>query len=172
MISYQAARPDELPEDSALDMLAVFPPPEAAPCLLNENCSVHHLGFAVRSISAVGEEFARSMSARWDGKIIHDPLQRVRVAFFHSVNEQNPIFELIEPAAADSPVSNFLKKRVGLHHVCYETNDLEARLRDARSLGWVLVAEPEPAVAFDGRRIGWVCSANFLLIEFLERERR
>ena len=36
-----------------------------------------------------------------------------------------PVYELVEPASEASPVSNFLKKRGGLHHVCYEIDDLE-----------------------------------------------
>jgi len=50
-----------------------------------------------------------SMSARWDGQIIQDPLESVRVAF-----TRNPVFELLERASEASPVSKFLKKRVGL----------------------------------------------------------
>jgi len=127
------------------------------------------LGFAVASIATVAEQFAASMSARWSGEIIHDPLQRVRVAFFYPADPRNPVFELVEPASDTSPVSNFLKKRVGLHHVCYETDDLESRLQAARAVGAVVVGEPTPAVAFGGRRIAWICCKGFLLLEFLER---
>ena len=138
--------------------------------LLSENGVLHHLGFVVSSISTVAESFAASMSARWDGEIIHDPIQRVRVAFFYPVDPRNPIFELVEPASETSPVSNFLeKKRGGLHHVCYEVDDLEAALEKARRAGWGIAATPASAVAFDGRRIAWVCSKTRLLMEFLER---
>ena len=82
---------------------------------------------------------------------------------------RNPVFELVEPAGEVSPVSNFLKKRGGLHHVCYEIDDLESGLREARSVGLVIVADPAPAVAFGGRRIAWVCSKKRLLMELLER---
>ena len=54
--------------------------------LLTQNGVLHHLGFVVKSISAVADEFAASISARWDGEIIHDPIQRVRVAFFSPVD--------------------------------------------------------------------------------------
>ncbi len=140
--------------------------------LLSGNGTLHHLGFVVSSISAVAEEFAASMSARWDGEIIHDPIQRVRVAFFSPVDTRNPVFELVEPASEVSPVSNFLKKRGGLHHVCYEIDDLESGLREARGVGLVIVADPTPAVAFGGRRIAWVCSKSRLLMELLERSRK
>jgi methylmalonyl-CoA/ethylmalonyl-CoA epimerase len=137
--------------------------------LLSGHATLHHLGFVVPSISAVAEEFAGSMSAHWDGQIIHDPQQRVRVAFFSPADSHNPVFELVEPASEASPVSNFLKKQGGLHHVCYEIDDLESGLREARSVGLATVAPPAPAVAFDGRRIAWVCSKNRMLVEFLER---
>jgi methylmalonyl-CoA/ethylmalonyl-CoA epimerase len=145
---------------------------ERAGFLLSGNGILHHLGFAVSSISAVAEEFAASISARWDGEVIHDPIQRVRVAFFSPVDPRNPVFELVEPASEASPVSNFLKKGGGLHHVCYEIDDLESGLRDARGVGLVTVADPAPAVAFDGRRIAWVCSKRRLLVELLERNRK
>jgi methylmalonyl-CoA/ethylmalonyl-CoA epimerase len=145
---------------------------ESAGFLVSGNSIQHHLGFVVRSISAVAKEFAASVSARWDGEIIHDPIQRVRVAFFSPVDKRNPLFELVEPASEVSPVSNFLKKGGGLHHICYETDNLELELREARSAGLVIVAPPAPAVAFNGRRIAWVCSKMHLLVELLERNKR
>jgi methylmalonyl-CoA/ethylmalonyl-CoA epimerase len=134
------------------------------------NATLHHLGFVVASISAVAAEFAESMSARWDGRIIHDPIQRVRVSFFTPGDPRNPMFELVEPASEASPVTNFLKNRAGLHHVCYEVDDLESALREARRVGLALAAAPAPAVAFGGRRIAWICSKTRLLMEFLERD--
>jgi methylmalonyl-CoA/ethylmalonyl-CoA epimerase len=139
--------------------------------LLVGNSTLHHVGFVVPSIADVAEEFAMFMSASWDGKIFHDPLQRVRVAFFKAADARNPVFELVEPADEVSPVSNFLKKPVGLHHVCYEIDDLESVLQEAQRLGFVIVSDPAPAVAFGGRRIAWV-SKSRLVIEFLERQRQ
>jgi methylmalonyl-CoA/ethylmalonyl-CoA epimerase len=144
--------------------------PNETGLLLIGNCILHHVGFVVASISGVAEEFSSSMSAKWDGQLIHDPLQRVRVAFFRSIDVRNPVFELVEPADQYSPVSRFLKKGGGLHHVCYEIDELESALRVAGDTGLVTVAHPAPAVAFGGRRIAWVCSKSLLLIELLERQ--
>jgi len=147
-------------------------PTESAGFLLRGNSLLHHLGFVVKSISAAADEFAFSMSAHWDGEITHDPIQRVRVAFFSPAEPRNPVFELVEPASEVSPVTNFLKKGGGLHHVCYEIDDLEAGLSDARGAGLVIIANPAPAVAFGGRRIAWVCSKTRLLVELLERTKK
>ncbi len=144
---------------------------ERASFLLSGNGVLHHLGFVVKSISDVAEEFAASISARWDGEITHDPIQRVRVAFVKPADLRNPVFELVEPASEASPVSNFLKKGGGLHHVCYEIDDLESGLSEARSAGLITIATPAPAVAFGGRRIAWVCSKRRLLVELLERHK-
>lgn len=137
--------------------------------LLGGRAVLHHLGLVVPCISSVAEEFAASMSARWDGAIIHDPLQRVRVAFFYPVDNRNLVFELVEPADEMSPVTSFLKKRGGLHHVCYEIDDLDAALESARRAGWAIASFPSPAVAFRGRRIAWILSRRQLLIELLAR---
>jgi methylmalonyl-CoA/ethylmalonyl-CoA epimerase len=140
--------------------------------LLSENGTLHHLGFVVASISKAAEEFALSTGLRWDEKIIHDPLQRVRVSFFWPADTRNPAFELVEPASEASPVTRFLKKGGGFHHVCYEIDDLESGLQKARAAGLAIVSPPTPAVAFDGRRIAWVCSKSRLLMELLERKRK
>jgi methylmalonyl-CoA/ethylmalonyl-CoA epimerase len=141
--------------------------------LLSGKAALHHLGCVVRSISTVADTFAASISASWDGQIIHDPLRRVRVAFVKPVDARNPVYELVEPAGDDSPVGKFLKKGGGgLHHVCYEIDDLKSGLQGAQRAGFAMVSPPKPAVAFGGRRIAWICSRNRLLIELLERDQR
>jgi len=138
--------------------------------LLSGKALLHHLGCVVPSISTVADAFAASISASWDGHIIHDPLQRVRVAFFRPADARNPVYELVEPAGDNSPVTNFLKKGGGLHHVCYEIDDLELGLKEASGAGWLMVSPPKPAVAFGGRRIAWIYSKDRLLMELLERD--
>ena len=77
--------------------------------------------------------------------------------------------ELVEPAAEDSPVLRFLRERGGgFHHVCYEVNHLENELVAMKSRGALIVKRPKPAVAFEGRRIAWVLTAEKLLVELLE----
>jgi methylmalonyl-CoA/ethylmalonyl-CoA epimerase len=69
------------------------------------------------------------------------------VAFFDPADTRNPVFELVEPDSEVSPVSNFLKKGVGLHHVCYEIDDLESGLQEALGVGLAIISGPTPAVA-------------------------
>jgi methylmalonyl-CoA/ethylmalonyl-CoA epimerase len=131
--------------------------------------SFHHVGFVVPSIEKSAESFAQSLGAEWDGHIIHDPNQGVRVTFLRSRHAADPLFELVEPAGENAPVQAFVKRGGGLHHVCYEVENLEEALARIRAVGGLITRPPMPAVAFAGRRIAWVYTRNKLLIEYLER---
>jgi methylmalonyl-CoA/ethylmalonyl-CoA epimerase len=127
-----------------------------------------HVGFVVPSIEKSVSGFLRSLGGNWDGRVFEDPYQRVKVAFL-MVRPGDPRIELVEPNAADAPVNSFLANRGGgLHHVCYEVDDLEGELASSRSRGGRIAKRPHPAVAFGGRRIAWVITAEKLLVEFLE----
>jgi methylmalonyl-CoA/ethylmalonyl-CoA epimerase len=129
---------------------------------------LHHIGFVVLSIQESAESFARSLGAMWDGNIIFDPIQNVHVTFFQGHNPTEPLMELVEPGGPESPVSRFLHRGGGLHHLCYEVKDLDSHLRFCRSVGITIIRPPVPAVAFGGRRIAWGVTKKKLLTEFLE----
>ncbi len=132
---------------------------------------LHHLGFVLASIKESAEQFAQSLCASWDGKIIFDPLQKVHVTFLQGAHIGDALIELVEPAGPDSPVSRFLARGGGMHHVCYEVEDLEAQLAFCKTVNSTVVRKPVPAVAFDGRRIAWVLTKRRLLVEYLESHR-
>ena len=64
------------------------------------------------------------------------PAEKVRVAML-------PPLELMEPAAPDSPISNFLTRRgPGLHHIALRVPDLNAAVERLRAQGARLLNEP------------------------------
>jgi methylmalonyl-CoA/ethylmalonyl-CoA epimerase len=136
---------------------------------VQEERRLHHIGFVLKSITAAIQDFAKSVSCTWDGTLVFDPLQKVRVAFLKGDFQGEPLIELVEPAGEDSPVNAFLARGSGLHHLCFEVNDLDAELSKARGLGGLTVRPPLPATAFAGRRIAWVYTKNGLLLEYLEK---
>jgi len=126
------------------------------------------MGFVVSSIEATGMAFARSMNGSWNGDISLDPIQRVKVSFL-SLPGSDVQMELVEPAGEQSPVLAFLQKTGGgLHHICYEVEDCEQALAAMRRRGAMIVRRPQPAVAFEGRKIAWLLTAEKLLVELLE----
>jgi methylmalonyl-CoA/ethylmalonyl-CoA epimerase len=133
-----------------------------------DDLKLHHIGFVVSSIEESAQSFALSLGAIWDGNIVFDPLQKVCVTFFQGHNGADPLIELVEPSGPESPVSQFLKRGGGLHHLCYEVKDLDSHLRSCQSVGTMIIRPPVPAVAFGGRRIAWGVTKKRLLMEFLE----
>jgi methylmalonyl-CoA/ethylmalonyl-CoA epimerase len=152
-------------------MLTTFEPPKAtlAESKMNERTRLHHIGFVVSSIANGIEGFAASIGADWNRTIFHDPLQKTRVTFLRTPCPEDPLIELVEPAGEGSPVLRFLQKGGGLHHLCYEVEDLGAHLSAVQLKGAVVVRRPLPAVAFENRRIAWAVTKEKLLLEYLER---
>jgi methylmalonyl-CoA/ethylmalonyl-CoA epimerase len=132
---------------------------------------LHHIGFVVLNIQKEVTGIASSIGANWDMRIFLDPLQKVRVTFLEAACANDAQIELVEPLSDDSPVVNFLRKGGGLHHLCYEVNDLEAHLHKMRKAGNMMVKPPLPAVAFENRRIAWVFTRQKLLLEFLQQRK-
>jgi methylmalonyl-CoA/ethylmalonyl-CoA epimerase len=129
---------------------------------------LHHIGYIVASIEESGESFARSLGATWDHNIIFDPIQKVRVTFLEGASAADSLIELVEPGDPESPVSRFLNRGGGLHHLCYEVPDMERHLAFCKSVGTLVIRKPAPAVAFGGRCIAWGLTKQKLLVEFLE----
>jgi len=129
---------------------------------------LHHYGYVVSDIRKGMESFQRTLGAAWDGNVFEDPLQKVKVAFL-STDSRDAQLELVEPAGTDSPVYRFLTENGGgLHHACWEVEDLDASLADMRGRGCLIAKKPQPAVAFGGRRIAWLITPEKLLVELLE----
>ncbi len=64
--------------------------------------------------------------------------------------------ELIEPLSAESGVAKFIERYgEGLHHVAYQTDDIDAALEKVRTAGLRLIDE-EPRVGIRGSRVAFL----------------
>lgn len=127
---------------------------------------LHHVGIVVDDIEKRASLYRRVVPIGFPSEIIHDEIQRVRVAFADAGN--GVAIEFIEPDGEDSPVMQALRQRLHLHHLCYEVGDLEQAVAQACEAGALVVCEPVSARAFQGRRIAFVYSAVGGLTEFVE----
>jgi methylmalonyl-CoA/ethylmalonyl-CoA epimerase len=105
----------------------------------------------------------------WDGQVIHDPMQFVNVTSLPANLLTESTIELVDSACPRSPVRKFAEAGGGLHHVCYEVDDLQIQIQHSQAAGATLVRAPLPAKAFGGRKISWVVTSEKLLVEYLER---
>jgi methylmalonyl-CoA/ethylmalonyl-CoA epimerase len=137
--------------------------------MIDPTASLHHIAFVVPSIPEAAERFTRSLGGLWDERIVYDPEQTVQVSFVRRLNPHEPSVELVQPVGVNSRVAAFLKRGGGLHHLCYEVEDLQAEVAHAGSVGSIIVQKPVPAVVFGGRRVARAYTRDRLLLEYLER---
>src|SRR5262249_44222506 len=135
---------------------------------LSQEFRLHHIGFVVRSLEA-GHVMFLALGFDVSTPSFTDPIQKVTVQFIRAASDVT--IELIVPASEDSPVTGFLAQRgPGLHHLCYEVDDLDAACEYLRNQRSVMTCAPVPAVAFGGRRISfhyW----HKQIVELLETEK-
>ncbi len=130
---------------------------------------LHHVGYVVADVEAALPQWTVSLAARWVSPVFHDPLQKVNVVFLQPDSDDAVQVELVAPAGDGSPVASFLVKGGGLHHMCYEVDDLEAHIAVMKSRKAMVIRPPKPAVAFGGRRIAWMVTKERLVLEYVEQ---
>ena len=106
---------------------------------------IHHVGIVVRNVEDA-YAFYRDTLGLPLGKVASIADQGVKAALLH-VGESE--IELLEPLTTDSGVARFLDKTGGgLHHLCFETDNIEAELQDATDKGIRLIdQQPRPGLA-------------------------
>lgn len=103
--------------------------------MLTENVkSIKHMAFAVRDARAALATYARFLGVAPETVIHEYPKSRTRVALFDLGGVE---YQLCESMDADGRFADWIRERghEGLHHVCYEVDDIEAALEHAQANG-------------------------------------
>ena len=99
---------------------------------------LNHVAIAVRDVTTAAEVYRRVFGAQ-----VSDPMPQpehgVTTVF---ITLPNTKIELLEPLGQASPIARFLERNLdgGIHHVCYEVDDIEIardrlKAQGARVLG-------------------------------------
>ena len=127
---------------------------------------LHHVAIAVQSLAAARAiyETALGMQAL---PIEFVPGQKVNVLVLFSDAQR---IELVEPAAPDSPVTNFLAKRgPGIHHLAWRVEDCAKAIAALKKAGLMLIDDvPQPGS--HGTKVAFVHpkSTGGVLMELVE----
>ncbi|HEY4670280.1 MAG TPA: methylmalonyl-CoA epimerase, partial [Tepidiformaceae bacterium] len=124
---------------------------------------VHHVGIVVHSADEALKFYRDALGLPVTAdQVIED--QGVRGILLQIGGSE---IELLEPTRNDTGVARFLESRgEGMHHICFESDDVEKELEAARARGIELIDEkPRPGLA------GMICflhpkSNHGVLIEF------
>jgi methylmalonyl-CoA/ethylmalonyl-CoA epimerase len=124
-----------------------------------EEARFHHVGLAVSSIREVCSEC----------EVVVERTQGVRLGF---VNLSGVTLELLEPLDEGSPIARSLREGVKLLHLCYEVPHLETALRHCEEAGFHRISQPVLTRALGNRRVVWLFSKHYGLVELLETAER
>ena len=97
---------------------------------------IHHIGIAVHSLDESLKFYSETL-----GLPVHTSAtveeQGVRAALL-TIGQSE--IELLEPLSPESPVGKFLERKgEGLHHICFQTPDVDAELEGLKAKGVELV---------------------------------
>lgn len=122
-----------------------------------------HIGIAVKSLDEALRiyETALGLECR-HRETVED--QQVKTAFLPVGDTR---LELLESLSPEGPIGRFIDKRgEGIHHLCFEVDNIAAALSQARESGVTLIDE-EPRPGADGKWVAFLHpkSTSGVLIE-------
>jgi len=130
---------------------------------------LHHIGIVVENIQkSLGEitQYLTFESATMPSLV---GSQKVNICFLKT---NNVFLELIEPAQENSPISNFIKKGGGFHHLCFEVDDIHLELEKMEKNGAHIIVDV--VKGFEDRLTAFVMldmkNTNCNLIELAEKK--
>ena len=121
---------------------------------------LNHVAIAVRDIAAAAQVYRNTLGAD-----VSDPLllpeQGVTTVF---ITLPNAKIELLEPLGERSPIAKFLERNPdgGIHHVCFEVDDIIAARDRLKAQGARVLGDGEPKMGAHGKPILFLHPKDFL----------
>ena len=112
---------------------------------------LNHVALVVPDLAAAAADWRGRLGAGVSGPQAL-PEHGVTVVF---VDAGNTRVELLEPLGADSPVAGFLERNPdgGMHHLCFEVDDILAARDSLAAAGARVLGDGEPRVGAHGKPV-------------------
>ncbi len=120
---------------------------------------LNHIAIAVPSLNDAIKTYQNILDVKI-GEQIKQPVHGVKVAFIELPNTK---IELLEPLGDKSPIKKFLKKNKngGIHHVCYEVEDIIKSRDKVLENGGKVAGSIEPRTGAHGKLVIFLHPENF-----------
>jgi len=120
---------------------------------------LNHVAIAVPDLAAASATYRDSLGASV-GVPQALPDHGVTVVF---IDVGNTKIELLEPLGADSPIAGFLAKSPagGIHHVCYEVDDIIAARDRLKAAGARVLGDGSPKTGAHGKPVIFLHPKDF-----------
>ena len=120
---------------------------------------LNHVAIAVRDLAKATAVYRDTLGAE-----VSDPLPQpehgVTVVF---ITLPNTKIELLEPLGENSPIAKFLEKSPdgGIHHVCYEVDDILAARDRLKAEGARVLGDGTPKIGAHGKPVLFLHPKDF-----------
>jgi methylmalonyl-CoA/ethylmalonyl-CoA epimerase len=121
---------------------------------------LNHVAIAVRDIAAAARVYRESLGAEVSAAVAQTE-HGVTTVF---ITLPNTKIELLEPLGAASPIAKFLERNPdgGIHHVCYEVDNIIAARDRLRAEGARVLGDGEPKMGAHGKPVLFLHPKDFL----------
>jgi methylmalonyl-CoA/ethylmalonyl-CoA epimerase len=120
---------------------------------------LNHLAIAVRDLDAATKIYRDTLGATVSAPL-PQPEHGVTVVF---ITLPNTKIELLEPLGEGSPIDGFLQRNAegGIHHVCYEVDDIHAARDRMLAQGARVLGGGEPKIGAHGKPVLFLHPKDF-----------
>jgi methylmalonyl-CoA/ethylmalonyl-CoA epimerase len=120
---------------------------------------LNHVAIAVRDLAKAASVYRNSLGAEVSAAV-PQPDHGVTTVF---VNLPNTRIELLSPLGDGSPIAKFLERNPdgGIHHVCYEVEDIVAARDRLKAGGARVLGDGEPKLGAHGKPVLFLHPKDF-----------
>ncbi len=120
---------------------------------------LNHVAIAVPDLEAAAEQYRNTLGAKV-GAAQAEPDHGVTVVFIELPNTK---IELLHPLGETSPILGFLEKNPagGIHHICYEVDDILAARDHLKASGARVLGSGEPKIGAHGKPVLFLHPKDF-----------
>ena len=120
---------------------------------------LNHVAIAVRNIAQAAKVYRDILGASVS-EVVPQPEHGVSTVF---ISLPNAKIELIEPLGAGSPIEKFLERNPdgGIHHLCYEVDDILAARERLKAGGARVLGDGEPKIGAHGKPVLFLHPKDF-----------
>jgi methylmalonyl-CoA/ethylmalonyl-CoA epimerase len=120
---------------------------------------LNHVAIAVPDIEQAAKIYRDTLGARVS-EVVPQPAHGVSTVFIMLPNTK---IELLEPLGEESPIGKFLERNPegGIHHLCYEVDDIIAARDQLKERGARVLGDGEPRTGAHGRPVLFLHPKDF-----------
>jgi methylmalonyl-CoA/ethylmalonyl-CoA epimerase len=120
---------------------------------------LNHVAIAVPDLTAAAKLYRDTLGAKVSDPV-DEPAHGVTVIF---VELPNTKIELLHPLGDKSPIAAFLERNAagGIHHVCYEVDDILAARDRLKADGARVLGDGEPKIGAHGKPVLFLHPKDF-----------